>query len=430
VRAFGFQRFGCAPILWLISSGVPFAFLCLLAVMALARRAAAIDDIDAEETIAEFLPQPFPDHFEQRDISQRQWAVLPELGYGPDTSILAGVKFAHRNLFHNGTTLDLEGTYAFNQQELASVTLGSPHLFDDRVILLLHGKYYLDPQREFFGLGNNDAASDPTLPTSHEFQDASGMLTIGWRPWTRLALNFSIGARRVDIGRGERNDSHPFTITDPRFENLVGIHGGLVNHMALSAVWDTRDDLVRPTHGWRLIAKVAHAGHGLGSDFEFTRYVADVGYLRAFFRRRLVGGLRMDGAYIDGPKSELPFWELEELGGHDTMRGFFPHRFLGKARFLLNGELRFLLTEFDFYKLWHVQLDGVVFGDGGRVFFDNTDIRKELRGNVLQRVLSDFQYSYGGGLRIALSEALVARIDVGFSDEETGLVYLSFGQTF
>ena len=43
-------------------------------------------------------------------------------------------------------------------------------------------------------------------------------------------------------------------------------------------------------------------------------------------------------------------------------------------------------------------------------------------------VVSDLQYSYGGGLRIALSQALVARIDVGFSDEETGLVYLAFGQ--
>jgi hypothetical protein len=43
---------------------------------------------------------------------------------------------------------------------------------------------------------------------------------------------------------------------------------------------------------------------------------------------------------------------------------------------------------------------------------------------------NDFRYSYGGGTRIALGEALVARIDVGFSDEETGLVYLTFGDPF
>jgi hypothetical protein len=44
--------------------------------------------------------------------------------------------------------------------------------------------------------------------------------------------------------------------------------------------------------------------------------------------------------------------------------------------------------------------------------------------------VNDLRYSSGGGLRFALSQALVARIDVGFSDEETGLVYLEFGHTF
>jgi hypothetical protein len=99
---------------------------------------------------------------------------------------------------------------------------------------------------------------------------------------------------------------------------------------------------------------------------------------------------------------------------------------------LLNGELRFRITEFDFYDVWHVRLDGVLFGDGGRVFIDQNDIGDEFHLNqqIIERILKDFQYSYGGGFRIALSHALVARIDVGFSDEETGLVYLSFGQTF
>jgi hypothetical protein len=40
------------------------------------------------------------------------------------------------------------------------------------------------------------------------------------------------------------------------------------------------------------------------------------------------------------------------------------------------------------------------------------------------------RFSYGGGVRIGFSSGLVARIDVGFSPEETGLVYLTFGHTF
>jgi hypothetical protein len=73
----------------------------------------------------------------------------------------------------------------------------------------------------------------------------------------------------------------------------------------------------------------------------------------------------------------------------------------------------------------------VAFGDGGRVFLDKDDLEDEFQlGDVVDSVIHTFQYSYGGGLRFKLSEALVARVDVGFSDEELGLVYLSFGQTF
>lgn len=141
---------------------------------------------------------------------------------------------------------------------------------------------------------------------------------------------------------------------------------------------------------------------------------------------------RINGEWIAGPDQQIPFWELAELGGEDTLRGFSPHRFVGKGRVLLNGEFRFPLTDFRFFDLWHVHFDGVVFGDGGRVFIDNDELRDEFRldDNVIQNIIDDFQYSYGGGLRITLSEALVARLDVGFSDEQTGLVYLSFGQTF
>lgn len=32
------------------------------------------------------------------------------------------------------------------------------------------------------------------------------------------------------------------------------------------------------------------------------------------------------------------------------MRGFSPHRFLGKGQVLLNGELRFLLTQFELFQ--------------------------------------------------------------------------------
>ncbi len=392
--------------------------------------AGALEDLDAEESISEFLPDVYPTHRPSQDIQRRRWAILPELGYGPDTGPMVGAKYEHRDLLNSGATLDAEATYALNEQQSLSLSLGSPHLLDDRLLILLRGRYYLDPQREFFGLGNNNFHDDPQLPTTHEFQELGAGLTVGWRPFERLAFNVGIGVRRVDIGHGKRKDDLAFT--PDQFPDLTGIHGGLVSRLAASLVWNNRDDVMRPTRGWRIILKVAHTNKAVLSDFEFTRYNVDVGYLHSFFDKRLIAGVRANGAYIDGPTDKVPFWELEELGGQDTMRGFFPHRFLGKERVLLNGELRCLLVQFDFFQLWHVKIDGVVFGDGGRVFLNQSQIREEfsLNRNIFERVIGDFQYSYGGGVRIALSDALVARIDVGFSNEETGLVYLSFGQTF
>src|SRR5581483_5003336 len=275
---------------------------------------------------------------------------------------------------------------------------------------------------------NNDVGPDEVSTQLYEQTD--GELVLGWRPWNRVAVNASVGLRHVHIGRGDRDDGTPFTVD--AFPRLPGIAGGLVNPIAVSLVWNSRDDVVRPTRGWRAIVKVSHTDRALLSDFEFTRYLVDVGYLYPFRGGRHVIAVRLNGGFIDGPRRDVPFWELERLGGDDTLRGYFPRRFLGSQRVLGNLEYRARLFEFPFRDLWQVRIDGAVFGEAGRVFTSSSNLKNEfaLNRDLIQRVAQDLKYSYGGGVRIALSEALVARIDVGFSDEEKGLVYLAFGQAF
>ncbi len=389
----------------------------------------AIEELEAEESIAELLPNKVPTGERRRDLRARPWALLPQVGFAPDTGPMAGAKFAHRDLFETGTAMDLDATYAWNEQQSFSFSLGSPELLDGRFLVLLRFKYYFDPQRDFFGLGNNDKP-EPSPASTHAFQEVGGAVTVGWRPLQRLAFNFAVGLRDVGIRRGELLRGTPSTVD--AFPELPGIQGGIVNPIALSLVWNTRDDVMRPTRGWRWILKVIHTNRALFSDFDFTRFVIDAGYLRSFWGGRQIFGVRVNGEWIEAPTKQVPFWEMVELGGQDTLRGFFPHRFVGKGRVLFNGEYRFRLADFRFYDLWHVQLDGVLFGDGGRVFIDRRDLEEEFELNrqLIERVIGDFQYSAGAGFRVALSQALVARIDVGFSDEELGLVYLSFGHTF
>ena len=100
--------------------------------------------------------------------------------------------------------------------------------------------------------------------------------------------------------------------------------------------------------------------------------------------------------------------------------------------FVLPEEARAKAAAFKFRHLWDVKIDGVLFADMGQVFISDSDLSHEfhVRMSRLPGIFEQLRYSYGTGLRIALGEAILARLDVGFSNEQTGLVYLGFGQTF
>lgn len=416
----------------------------LLVAGMLPRSAGAIDQLKAEEEISDLLAdqvraEKAEESKDEESAATRRWAIIPQVGYGPETGALGGLKYTHRNIFDSGVTFDVDGAYAVNGQTGAGVVIGVPRLKAGNLLLLLQADYGLDPQRDFFGLGNNDLGPEPI--STNEFQDIAGELTAGWRPFESLSLNVSVGLRQVEIRNGRRlsecqNVMQPGTMIQPcpftpeLFPDLVGINGGVVNPIGVSIVWNNRDDLVRPTRGWRLLFKFMHAT-SLG-DFSFERYIADASYLRTFFDQRVVAGVRLNGEYVAGASGDVPYWELSELGGRNTLRGFFPYRFLGRSRLLINTEIRGQVVAFDFFDIWHIQIDGVVFADAGRVFLNDDDLDSQFHvdEDIVGRVFSDLRYDYGFGVRFAIAQAMVARIDVGFSEEETGLLYLSFGHTF
>lgn len=310
-----------------------FAVVVALLVLSGFSRAEAIEELSVEEDISDLLP-PSGDISAPEDAATRRWAILPQLGYGPDTGPVVGVKYTHRNLLHTGTTVDVDGTYAvLNQQEGLSLSVAQPHLFDDRFLTEFRLKFASNPQRDFFGLGNNEQGPDPA--STNSFQDILGDITLGWRPLPSLALSVTVRMRKVNIGRGDRLDHcgsfSPCPFTVDAFPDLPGVHGGTANTIAASIVWNSRDSIVRPTKGWRGILKVVHSNKAFFSDFEFTRYIADLGYLRAFGDGRYVVGLRADGEWVDGPTSQVPYWELAELGVKTPCAGSFPTASWDKA---------------------------------------------------------------------------------------------------
>jgi outer membrane protein assembly factor BamA len=356
----------------------------------------------------------------------QRWALLPQVGYSPEKGPNAGIKFTDRDATPASLTVDLEATYALERQRNASLAVVAPHFFGDLMILALETGTSFDPTKEFFGLGNNEVGPDPLSTHQEEWITALG--TIATRPLPRVTIALTAGFTDVRIRRGDLENDTPSTVDE--FPDLEGIHGGRTNPLAFSIVFNNREEITRPTRGWNLIAKVQHVNHAMGNDFQFTRYIFDGSYLYPLMSRRQILGLRIGGEFIDAKRGRVPFYELSSLGGARTLRGFFYERFLGKHRVMINGEYRLKLFDFDFLDLWRVRIDGVAFGDMGRVFIDDLSSEFRLNEDTVPRVFRDFRYSYGGGTRIAIGDAILARIDVGFSDEETGLVYLTFGHTF
>ncbi len=79
-----------------------------------------------------------------------------------------------------------------------------------------------------------------------------------------------------------------------------------------------------------------------------------------------------------------------------------------------------------------MDIGGALFGSVGRVFMSSSELKNDfgLDQASASHLTDTVQYDYGLGLRFAVARAILARVDVGFSEEETGLVYLSFGHTF
>jgi outer membrane protein assembly factor BamA len=368
-------------------------------------------------------------------------AVLPQLGYSPEKSALIGLKLSAHDVPPAHLGIDVDGFYALQGQKKVELTIVEPGNLTRYLMWILQARFETDPTKEFFGLGNNDAG--PEELSTHEQQQITGLLTVGGRPIERLTLAATIGINDIDIQRGEREESIPRT--PERFPDLTGIHGGETNPISLSATFNNRTDPARPTRGWILMGKVQHVNETFGNDFEFTRYVLDLSYLFPLVTRRQVIGLHAGGQILQAGRRDVPFYELASLGSSRDLRGFFLDRFYGRSSIIMNAEYRLNVADFDFFDIWDVQIDGVLFGDGGRVFLADEQIASDEgcpapaggplpapapACNRLPRGDDQFRFSYGFGTRIALGKALVARIDVGFSEEETGLIYLTFGQTF
>jgi outer membrane protein assembly factor BamA len=285
--------------------------------------------------------------------------------------------------------------------------LSFPRLLNRRMRLDLYASRNDAPTIPYYGPGPK---SNREGRTNFRREDTVFASLIGARLHPRhVTAGFTTGVQMVNVGPGT---SKVFASTDSVFspQQTPGIreqsdffHAGPFVQVDFR---DRRDD---PHKGFNLVSRYTFNNDKL-DRYSFRRFenVAE-GYIPFRNEKRVIAvRARMDLSYTSAGH-QVPFYMQPVLGGSDDLRGFREFRFYDNNALLLNAEYR-----------WEVApaLDMALFVDAGNVFSRPGDIG-----------LSGLEKSGGFGLRFKNRDAVVVRVDTGFS-REGFRIWFKFGQPF
>ena len=189
--------------------------------------------------------------------------------------------------------------------------------------------------------------------------------------------------------------------------NYEGKNFGRINSISWQKVYDSRDNIYEPTRGRRISYTAQWAGHGLGGDFDFYKFTAE---MRAYKKvgSKNVLAFRARGGFIQG---DAPYSQLFTLGGADTLRGYEDDQFRGKNMYNATLEFRFPIVK---------KVSGVLFTDIGDAWdAPNVPWYKNTKS---------FNYGVGAGVRITTPIGPV-KLDYGIGKDKKKF-HFSFGTQF
>jgi hypothetical protein len=337
---------------------------------------------------------------ESRRGSDRRWGVVPSVSAGPDKGLGFGAKYRDLGLLGRNQPLEARFLYTIYQYTIAEFWYFVNAFPTRNSGLRLTCDYYNKTRARFYGIGNDTDEADVA---DFGWQDLALSLVLNQRLPHNFGLMVGWGARYGNIGEGKDSDLPGLEDVYP---NLFGVRGGWANGPLLGVYHSTLSPPGDPHSGGVQTFTVAFADEGIGA-FTYQQYRLEAIQVIPLpgYAHRLV--LRAQFQLMGGSP---PFYLVSWVGGDDSARGYYEGRYRDLDRLLLNMEYRYNIYKF---------LDGVLFLDTGRVAPD-----------LLHASLFKGLHVTGGvGFRIHLFPDLIARLDVGFSSEMTG-VYFNFGHSF
>lgn len=325
-------------------------------------------------------------------IHPYDYSVSPVFGYDPTVGFVAGGAFFRYPLRVPGHYADVQTMFSMQGQYSAQVNYmryGLGRKLDGKVTLGL-----TDMVQYYFGEGDDTKSADYIQFFAQRFN-------------IRAALERGLGGPwHADLGLDHRSWTQQ-EVKDQ--ENVVLRDGPIPNEHSTAfnagLTWDSRDATSSTHKGSLISAGLTYLPGPLSNvtdGKDLLQLNAEVRSFRYLGSARWVLAGRIRTGWSSGTSTYLFRYAL---GGAEMLRGYYSNRFRGNDHLDAQAELRFALTG-----RWTV----VGFTDAGSIGDDG-----------LGRLL----HSHGGGVRFAIKEQVVLRLDLGYGSDQNG-VFFTFGQTF
>ncbi len=325
--------------------------------------------------------------------------IAGELGYGSGEGIRAEVSWEHRNLFPPEGMLRLRGV-AGTQEQLVSATFRRNNF---------NGRDRVLNAQLLIGNIDRDAYNARTISLSANLERQTNL--VFQKKWT-----WSFGGEL--IATNERDGVRGLATTTRRTY--------FIGSLPLARAYDGSDDLLDPSRGFRLGARLSPELSLQGSAFGYARAQIDGSYYQPVSDKIVLAARARLATLAGAPLDRIAPSRRLYAGGGGSVRGF-GYQAIGPLDAAGDPTGGRSLAEFSLEA--RVRLDGFGGNFGVVPFFD--------AGNIYANSIPDFsgmRYGAGIGLRYYTSFGPM-RIDVATpinprpGDSRIG-VYISLGQSF
>jgi len=317
-----------------------------------------------------------------------------------------GFRYTHDELIRR-STLSWGVTLSRNRYQQYELGIDTQPFESIPLNLFINSRYRNFPEEEYFGLGPNSSLDDGTNFRIEDFTaDIGAKVTV----FSGLDVGVQTGHLKSRTAPGTSDDiSSLEEIFTP--DDAIGFSESVEHQVTgINVSLDLRDSPGNPRSGVSLFFKyrLYNEKHSEKYDFQTTSTEFQ-GYL-PFFHKHRVFALRVLAMNTDGKNGgEAPFHFLPFIGGSRYIRGYREFRFRDNKAIMANLEYRFEAF---------IGCDVAIFGDVGQVqpYWEKFQI-------------SQFDHSYGAGLRFNTAESVFLRFDLGHGREGTRL-YMKFDNVF